>query len=256
MGEYYHESGDVSFVEGYYDNFIEPCVSFMAQYIDDTTGLPHASYDLWEQKFLTSTYTVCTVIAALEAGIVFANATKHGEHAEQWHKAVERMRAGLQALYHPDGYFRKGFLVQETGDLAYDDTLDISNLFGPFMFASLPFTDERLTSTYEHIKRELLNTSPIGGVIRYPGDNYFLAKSQYKGNPWIVCTLWLAQYMQASGAADEAYQLLRWAFDRKLPSGVLSEQFDPETGYAISVAPLVWSHAEFINTVVDLSKKQ
>lgn len=254
MGEYYHESGDVAFVEEFYGSFIEPCVSFMANFVDDATGLPHASYDLWEQKFLTSTYTACVVIAALEAGIIFANATKHPENAQEWRKAADRIRDNLQALYHPDGYFRKGLLVQEDGSISYDDSLDISSLFGPFMFARLPFTDERLIKTFEHVQRDLRNTSPIGGVIRYPDDNYFLAKPQYKGNPWIVCTLWLAQYLNASGAADEAYQLLRWAFDRKLASGILSEQFDPDTGFAISVAPLVWSHAEFINTVLDLSK--
>ena len=37
-------------------------------------------------------------------------------------------------------------------------------------------------------------------------------------------------------------------------SGALSEQYDPETGESLSVVPLVWSHAELINTVLDLNK--
>jgi len=48
---------------------------------------------------------------------------------------------------------------------------------------------------------------------------------------------------------------VKWSLDRALPSGALSEQFDPETGDAISVTPLVWSHAEFINTVLDLASQ-
>jgi GH15 family glucan-1,4-alpha-glucosidase len=38
-----------------------------------------------------------------------------------------------------------------------------------------------------------------------------------------------------------------------LPSGVLSEQINPSTGAPLSVTPLVWSHAELINTLLDLS---
>lgn len=253
IGEYYRASKDATLVENFYQNFIVPCANFMASFVDDATGLPHASYDLWEQKFLTSTYTVCTVIAALETAIELAAVAQHPDDIVPWKKAASRMRDGLQALYHPDGYFRKGFLLQEDGNLAYDDTLDISSLYGPYMFAKLPLDDPRMQSMFEQVKTKLWNTGPIGGVIRYPGDGYFLAKQQYPGNPWIVCTLWLAQYFDALGDPDQAEALIKWAEDRRLSTGVLSEQFDPETGYAISVAPLVWSHAEFINTSLDLA---
>lgn len=253
IGEYYRASQDKRFVESFYDTFIEPCATFLSTFVDDATGLPHASYDLWEQKFLTSTYTVCTVIAALDAASEMATVCNHPDDASRWQKVAAGMRGRLQALYHPSGYFRKGFLLQENGDLAYDDTLDISSLYGPYMYAQLPLDDERMNSTYEQVKQELFNSSPIGGVVRYPGDDYFLEKTQYKGNPWIVCTLWLAQYFNASGQTDKASELLAWAKDRVLPSGVLSEQFDPETGSNLGVVPLVWSHAEYINTSLDIS---
>jgi GH15 family glucan-1,4-alpha-glucosidase len=110
----------------------------------------------------------------------------------------------------------------------------------------------RLQATAAEAEKQLLATGPIGGVIRYPGDDYFLTKPQYGGNPWIVCTLWLAQYYQAAGKQAEAAGLLQWALDRRMPSGILSEQFDPEDGTPIGVAPLVWSHAELVNTILDL----
>jgi glucoamylase len=47
---------------------------------------------------------------------------------------------------------------------------------------------------------------------------------------------------------------LQWALDRQLPSGVLSEQFDPENAGPLGVTPLVWSHAEMVNTLLDMSK--
>lgn len=255
IGEYYHASGDITMVESFYENFIVPCADFMASYVDEQTGLPHASYDLWEQKFLTSTYTVCTVIGALETAAELAATVKRPEDAIEWKKAAVRMRSGLEALYHPNGYFRKGLLLSPDGNLQFDDTVDISSLYGPFKYAKLPLDDPRMVSTFETVKRELWNTSPVGGVIRYPGDGYFLAKQQYKGNPWIVCTLWLAQYFNALGEHAQAEQLLEWSMARSLHSRAMSEQFDPETGDAISVTPLVWSHAEFIITALDLSSK-
>ncbi|HJQ09361.1 MAG TPA: glycoside hydrolase family 15 protein [Candidatus Saccharimonadales bacterium] len=256
MGEYYRATQDKAFLESFYDTFIAPCAAFMARFIDAETGLPHASYDLWEQKFLTSTYTTSTVIAGLETAAELAEAQNHPDDAVKWRQKAESIRGSLYAFYHPDGYFRKGFLLQENGDLAYDDTLDISNLYGPFMFAGLGSDDPRMTSTLQHVENKLLNSSPTGGVIRYEGDGYFLRKSQYKGNPWIVCTLWLAQYYESIGRGDDAQKLLAWAFQRTLPSGALSEQFDPETGTPIGVTPLVWSHAEVVNTILGLNKRQ
>ncbi len=254
LGEYYRSSQDKTYIESFYDTLIEPCANFLQGFIDEATGLPHASYDLWEQKFLTSTYTVCTVIAGLETASELATVCNHPDDASRWKRAAPAMREHLPALYHPDGYFRKGFLLQENGDLEYDDTLDISNLYGPYMYAQLPLDDARMRKTFERVEQQLFNTSPLGGVIRYPKDDYFLSKTQYAGNPWIVCTLWLAQYFNAIGEKEKSQKLLQWARDRALPSGVLSEQFDPETGSTLGVAPLVWSHAEFVNTSLDLAK--
>ncbi len=254
MGEYYNESKDATLIANFYDNFIEPCASFLADFVDEATGLPHATYDLWEQKFATSTYTVCTVIAALDTAIRLAEIADHPDDTVHWKRSVERMRGGLTALYHPDGYFRRAFLLQEDGSLQYDDILDISSMYGPYMFARLPLNDPRMQGTFEAVKAKLWNQSPIGGVIRDEHDGYFLAKQNYKGNPWLVCTLWLSQYFNALGDTSQAKELLDWALKRTLPSGALSEQFDPDSGEAISVIPLVWSHAEFVNTTLDIFK--
>lgn len=253
MGEYFKHSRDIEFVKSFYEPFVSPAAEFMVQFIDEATGLPHASYDLWEQKFSTSTYTVSTVIAGLETAARLAEAVGHPDDAMRWQQAGESIRKNLKVLFHPDGYFRKGVLLRENGDLEFDDTIDISSLYGPYMFAGLSSDDPMITSTLKYVEDHLLNTSPIGGVIRFPGDGYFLAKPQYGGNPWIVCTLWLAQIYCSLGRDDEADVLVQWSADRALESGMLSEQFDPDTGSAIGVTPLVWSHAEYINTVLDLA---
>ncbi|HSX32846.1 MAG TPA: glycoside hydrolase family 15 protein [Candidatus Saccharimonadales bacterium] len=254
LGEYHRLSGDTTFIDGYYDGFIEPCATFMTRFVDEATGLPHASYDLWEQKFQTSTFTVCTVIAGLEAASRLADAARRPDDSVRYRRAAEKMRDGLGALYHPDGYFRKGFLLQDNGDLAYDDTLDVSTLYGIVNFAGLPLQDARAESTYKRVVSDLWCTGPIGGVIRYPGDGYFRMKQQYPGNPWAICTLWLGECFELAGNHEQAKELVDWTLERALPSGAISEQFDPDSGEDVSVSPLVWSHAEFINAVVAIYK--
>lgn len=254
LGEYYRLTKDKTFIENFYEPFIVPTARFMCGFIDEATGLPHASYDLWEQKFLTSTYTTSTVIAALEIAAELAIVLNHPEDSVPCRKAAELIKSNLSKLYNPEGYFRKGFLLQEDGSLDYDDTLDISNLYGPFMFARLELDDERLVSTARLVEAKLLNTSPVGGVIRYENDEYFLTKNQYKGNPWVVCSLWLAQYYIGAKQQDKAKSLIDWSLARTIPSGILSEQFDPENGLPLGVTPLVWSHAELINSLLDLGE--
>ncbi len=49
-----------------------------------------------------------------------------------------------------------------------------------------------------------------------------------------------------------AIDLLSWAAERALPSGVLAEQVHPYTGEPLSVSPLTWSHATYVTAVLEL----
>jgi glucoamylase len=79
------------------------------------------------------------------------------------------------------------------------------------------------------------------------------------GNPWFVCTLWLAQWhiRRATTAADlePAADIMKWAASRALSNGLMSEQIDPFTGEPISACPLTWSHAAFVHTVQEYVTK-
>ena len=148
IGEYFEANpSDVNYIQSLYHSFIQPCANFLVRFVDEQTGLPHASYDLWEEKFLTSTYTVSTVIAGLRTAAKLAAMFEDPTSASKWSKAADEIASNLHKLYHPDGYFRKGFLLQEDGSIVYDDTLDISNLYGPLMYAGLALKNEMLTST-------------------------------------------------------------------------------------------------------------
>jgi GH15 family glucan-1,4-alpha-glucosidase len=75
------------------------------------------------------------------------------------------------------------------------------------------------------------------------------------GNPWFLCTLWLAQYqlLRAKMPGDLAGPLtiLEQVSGAALPSGVLAEQTDPATGEPAGATPLTWAHGTFVLTVLE-----
>lgn len=254
LGEYYDHTEDEDFVFNLYTTFIQPAANFLANFIDSQTNLPHASYDLWEEKFLTHTYTTALTYQALLVAGDFAEKFEYPDDAVAWRSAASTIINSTALFFDPERkLLRKGFLLKEDGSLEFDNTLDVSSLYGAMMYAD-EFGKEEIAATAKAIEEILLNASPVGGTARYEHDNYFASNPQYQGNPWFVTTLWFAQYYIRQGNVDKGRELVNWTLQHTLPSGVFSEQIHPENGDPISVTPLVWSHAEFINTTLDLAK--
>jgi GH15 family glucan-1,4-alpha-glucosidase len=100
----------------------------------------------------------------------------------------------------------------------------------------------------------ILCKTEISGVARYENDRYFRGVGGVPGNPWIITTLWLAQYYIACAKKesdfDEAKKWIAWTIKHSGHSGVLSEQLNPYTGEQLSATPLAWSHAEYLITIM------
>ncbi len=253
LSEYYEETEDKEFVSNLYTTMIQPMANFMASYRDEATGLPHASYDLWEEKFLTHTYTAALVHRALVCAGDLAELLEFPDDADRWRTVAAELAKQTAVFTDPErGYLRKGYLLQEDGSLQFDNTLDVSSAYGVMMFATKAFGPAAVRQTYEGIEKVLLNQSPAGGSPRYEDDRYFASDPPYRGNPWFVTSLWIAQYYLQTNRDDDAKKLVEWTLAHALPSGALSEQVNPTTGEPTSVLPLVWSHAELINTLLDL----
>jgi GH15 family glucan-1,4-alpha-glucosidase len=54
---------------------------------------------------------------------------------------------------------------------------------------------------------------------------------------------------------NKALDLIRWAADHTLVSGIMAEQVHPFSNAPLSVSPLTWSHATFAATILDYRKK-
>jgi len=262
LWEHYQMSRNRAFVKSLFDHLIRPASKFMLTYRHEPTGLPLESYDLWEERYGVFTFTTAAVIAGLEAGAKFARLFKDADLEQKCREGSERMKAAaLQHLYRPElGRFAR--MVNLTNDgVAVDPTID-SSLYALFAFGVFPPDSPEMTNTMRAIERRLWIQTPIGGVARYEND-YYHRKSddteRVPGNPWFVCTLWLAQWWIAMAKTPDDLrrprEILEWVAAHALPSGVLAEQLHPSTGEPLSVSPLTWSHAEYVKTVRSYCQK-
>lgn len=261
FGQYYQMTQNKELLDEYYDTFIRPAANFMAGYIDESTKLPHATYDLWERRFLTTTYTTAVVHAALQAASRLAEVMERQQDAVQWQAVADDMHHAAQGLlFNPDKqFFYKGFIrqEQENGEMAmmYEDTIDVSSFYGAFMFGLFDLQSKEVTASFETLKRVFgFSESEAKPIPRFEHDEYNnMDPANNTGNPWFISTLWVAQYYMETNRIEQAKAIIVWVQEHMLQSGVLAEQMDPHTYKFISEAPLAWSQAEFINSIIDLS---
>ena len=172
------------------------------------------------------------------------------------------MAALKKYLYRPDaGRFARSLMPRADGSFDVDMTLDAS-LFGLWYFGALAVDDPLVTQTMQALEAGLWAQTPIGGLARYSQDGYLRVSEDTRripGNPWFICTLWLAEYYLACArTADDlrpARKILEWTVERALPSGVLAEQVNPLTGAPVSVSPLTWSHSTLVAAVTGYLRK-
>ncbi|MEP6755415.1 MAG: glycoside hydrolase family 15 protein, partial [Chthonomonadales bacterium] len=133
---------------------------------------------------------------------------------------------------------------------------------GIFLFGMFEPNDERVVRTMTAIEEKLWCKTEVGGIARYERDFYYKIADdveQVPGNPWFLCTLWLAQWQIAmalkTSDLKRPMELLEWNTKYAFESGVLAEQAHPYTGAPVSVSPLTWSHATFVTTVCMWEKK-
>lgn len=253
FGQFYHTSGDEALLKEFYEPMVLPMANFLASYTDKYTGLPKPSYDLWEERFMTTTYTTSVVYAALLAAADLADIRKDADSAVKWRAAAEDIHESAQRhLFNEDrGTFYRGITVDKKGTFSYDETIDMSSIFGAFMFGLFPVKSEQTTSAMQAAIKVFEPRETHPGLPRYEDDYYRRARSTIQGNTWFISSLWLAQYYLELGKDAKAMHIIDWVRDAAWKTGVLCEQIDPVTGEETSIAPLTWSQAEYVSTLLD-----
>ncbi len=261
LWEHYARHQDLEFLGELFDSFVVPVADFMMRYRDPGTGLPLPSYDLWEERRGIHTFTVGAVALALRSAANISEALGDERAATYRASSDEVIHAIEKYLYdEARGVYYRRVDVGPSHQLIPDKTID-SSILSLLNLGVLPAQNPRLASSVKAVETALTIKSPVGGLARYECDYYFRESDQYTGNPWVICTLWLAQAKihLAKKKADlkQPMDLMNWTLKHAATTGVLSEQIHPDTGAPLSVSPLTWSHAEFVNTVLDyLAKKR
>ena len=262
LWEHYKRHRALDFVVDLYTSLVVPAASWMMDYADQNVGLPKPSWDLWEERWGVHAFTVGAVWAGLNAAREFAElfgdepfAAKIKAYAHILKQSTDRL------LYRPElGRFARRVTAKPDG-IEVDDVLD-SAVFGLWRFGMYEPDEPRIAATMAAVREQLQVRSACSGIARYSDDYYFQVErdtSLVPGNPWFICTLWVAQWLIAVARSGEdlvpARAVLDWVADHQLPGGLLSEQLDPHTGAPLSVSPLTWSHAELVITVDDYLHK-
>lgn len=251
---------DIEFIKPLYRPLVKRAADFMSQYRDPSTGLPAPSYDLWEERRGISAFTVGAVFGGLTAASLFCSVFGEEDRAEKYRRVAAEIRdAASSHLWRPElNRFCRLLQPQTDADPLVDPVCDAS-VAGLFAFGMYSPDDPRLAATMTAIRDRLWVDTPYPGLARYEDDYYYRVDPKTPGNPWIICTLWLAAFLIQKDGGDaqlnEGLKLMTLVAQRALPSGVLPEQYDPHTGAPLSVSPLTWSHAAFLTSMHALLRR-
>ena len=253
FAQYYALHSDEKLLKDFYPTMIKPMADFLASYVD-ADGMPLPSYDLWERLFLTTTFTVSIVYAGLIEAARLADAMGDSETSVRWQTAAETMQtAAAKLLYDEEKQsLIKGFRREADGTLYRDTTVDISSVHGAYMFGLFELESDEVRTSFATAAERLKTSDSHPALARFENDEYDRGDPKRVGNPWYVTTLWYAQYLLETDRKDEFQSIVKWVQGRMSMTGGLAEQFDPDTLASISVAPLAWSQAEYLSTLLDM----
>lgn len=254
FAQFYHKQKDARLLRDFYSSMIVPMANFLTDYIDRGTGLPKPSYDLWEEVYLTTTFSVGATYGALIAASELATEADDNENAVRWRAAAEDIQAAAHKhLFNESRQaFYKGVLPVGGEIIERNGTIDMSSIFGAFMFGLFSVDGEHVKNAVTTAKNTFNFDIEHPGLPRYENDYYHRVSDNVTGNWWFITSLWLGQYELETGNPEATLRILDWTKSLMLPSGVLSEQISPLNEETISPSPLTWSHAEYIATLLDM----
>lgn len=264
LGQHYKMFKDLEFLRSLYEPLVKKGSDFMCEYINPVTNLPHPSYGLWEEHRGVFTFTCSTVYAGLKAASELAHAVGDTEHAEKCAAVAEKVKAAiLEHLWDDTNKrFYKYIKSDLDGNITHRDSTIEASCYAIWYFGVLPADDERVVSQMQQMKDHLWVKTEVGGMARYQNDYYHMNHQhspEMPGNPWYITTLWYARWLgevaKNPNDLSEAFQIFDWCLKHSLDSYIMPEQLDVVTGEHISVSPLTWSHATFVETVFQIATK-
>lgn len=233
----------------------EKAITFLKKYVEDVfqeTNKCGISYDLWEEYEGVNLYAISSIFASFNAMIKIYEElkeefTKNRVKQENVNKEKETLRNLSVKLRE---YILKNFYDENKKSLVRnleDKTLDISILGTVIPFELFSPKDKKILNTVERINMTLRTYT--GGYKRFETDTY------REGKPWIIATLWIAEYYLEIGEKQKAKECFDFVVKTSTEHGFLAEQINNSTMQPDWVIGLGWSHAMFIETLKKMIEK-
>lgn len=233
----------------------EKAITFLKKYVNDIFGKTNKcgiGYDLWEMHEGVSLYSIASIFASFDTMIKIYEKlkeefTKNRVKQENVNKEKEELRklnVKLKEFILTNFYdeTKKSFVRN-----LEDRNIDISILGTVIPFAIFTPKEKKILNTVERINMTLRTYT--GGYKRFEGDHY------RKGNPWIIATLWMADYYLENGEKQKAKECFDFVIKTSTKHGFLAEQINNSTMQPDWVIGLGWSHAMFIETLKKMIEK-
>jgi len=249
LADYFTHARNIEFARNNYIGWGRRCLRFLCDYVDPATGLPLPSHDLWEERYGVHCFTVASVWAALVHAGRMAQRLGFIDDAERCFAAGDRMREGFLEIFWDEAAGRFARCLR--GDGTLDLTPD-SSTHAIWYFGLVEASDPRLQRAMSDTWSQLQIRTGTGGIARYRDDYYHRVTEnlhEVPGNPWIISTLWAAQWFQLAGDSGKWRELIDVCVARRNEMGLLPEQWNPYDGSPLSVNPLTWSHAVMVETI-------
>ena len=193
-------------------------------------GLPPAGPDYWERPERAPTLgTAAALLVGLRAGARLAAALPGGAaegRRAAWARAAGRLGRGVAGRFGPGGYQR-----HPAGGGPDAAVTWLAPPFGPL--------DPAVAQAVRTAWRRL---TVAGGAV--PGRPWL------GGDPWTPATAFFALAAMASGDRPAAEARLAWLLDHRTALGAFPERVGRDDGRPRSVAPLAWTHAIVLLTLV------
>lgn len=245
---------DVKFLK---DNLkmCEKALNFLKKYMKDIFAEEHkmhVSYDLWEMHEGVSLYSISSIFAAFLAMIKIYEAlknefTKNRVKQENVNKEKEELeKLNLEIKKYILSHFyddEKKVFVRNLED----KKLDISILGSIVPFGVFTPNEKKILNTVEKINMTL--RTYMGGYKRFEDDHYM------NGNPWVIATLWMANYYLEAGEDKKAKECFDYVVKTSAHHGFLPEQVNNDTLKPAWVIGLGWSHSMFVMILKKMMEK-
>jgi GH15 family glucan-1,4-alpha-glucosidase len=161
---------------------------------------------------------------------------------------VERWRE-LRDRVH-DEVLDKGFDTKRNCFVQHYDTdeVDASLLVLPLV-GFIEGDDPRMLGTIDRIVEDLMHD---GLLLRYRTTSGVDGLSGHE-HPFLMCSFWLVAAYAVAGRQDDARKLMERLVPLANDVGLLSEEYDPESGHHLGNTPQAYSHVGLINAATRLA---